>query len=114
MRLTSLDISGRTPGLPGWVKRRGATFSIAHEWPAQIFAARRADDLAAVVDQAAPQEGGFHATGQLDALEGRIALMRFRLRGAHDKACMRVDKDNIGVEAWRDIALAMEAEALRR
>ena len=61
-----------------------------------------------------PEECAFHPAGEFDAFEGRIALMGFGFRGANHKFGMRIDENDVGVVAGRDVAFAEQAEPLRR
>src|SRR5262249_8973498 len=82
--------------------------------PAHVLTARWSDDVAAMIDESAPQEGALHPTGEMEALEGRVTLLGFRLVGAYHESLMRVDQRNVGVKARSNIALVAQAEPLRR
>src|SRR4030095_10258411 len=58
----------------------------------QVAAARLAAHFSVLADELAAEESGLHPGGQLQPLEGRIALRRFRLRGAHRPGLARVDQ----------------------
>src|SRR4051812_30381732 len=59
-----------------WPRLAAAAASAAR--PVQILPARRAHDIAAVVDQDAAQERALDLAGELDAFERRVALVRLR------------------------------------
>src|SRR5215471_14591623 len=81
--------------------------------PLQIFAPRRTEDLAVVINQRTAEKRAFHAPAKLDALKRRVTLMGFRLRRTHHKTRTRIDQNDIGIVAGRDIALAEQAETPR-
>src|SRR5262249_22699732 len=71
--------------------------------PAHVLTARWSDDVAAMIDESAPQEGALHPTREMEALEGRVTLLGFRLVGAYHESLMRVDQRNVGVKARSNI-----------
>src|SRR4030095_14385643 len=79
----------------------------------QVAAARLAAHFSVLADELAAEESGLHPGGQLQTLEGRIALRRFRLRGAHRPGLARVDQGEVGIEAFGDVAFRVRAEAAR-
>ena len=80
----------------------------------QILPARLADDLSVFVDQHAAQKGRVDARRHLQPLERRIALRARRVLRGDGPALYRIDQRDIGIEAFGDVALAVQAEALRR
>src|SRR6478672_11156906 len=82
--------------------------------PAQVSAPRRSDDVSMIKHRNATQEGGLDPASELDPLERRIALHGFGVGGANDEALMRVDERDVGIVTGGDIALAEQAEPLRR
>ena len=79
----------------------------------QILAARLAEDLAVLVDLHPAQEGRLDARRELESLERRVALRRWRLARADGPGAGRIDEGDVGVEPGRDVALAVQTEAPR-
>src|SRR5205085_692918 len=67
-----------------------------------------------VTDERAAQESGLYPRTELDAFERRIALRRFRIGRADRPALLRVDEHHVGIQAFGDVALAVEPKTPRR
>ena len=106
----SLRIRARCPA---WRPGRGARSGPRRRAP-EVAPARRAHDVAAVVDDLTAQERRHHLAPELLALEGRVPLGRRRVGGPHREGPVRVEQDEVGIVARGDVALAAEAEAPRR
>jgi len=66
-----------------------------------------------MTDRNASQESGLDPTGELQPLEGGIALFGFGLGGVHREAFMRVDERDVGIVTRGDIPLAEQPKSLR-
>src|SRR6478672_581185 len=107
-----------TSGVPGGICRALTTVGVtalgSRRRAVQVLAARLADHLAVFEDLHAAQESGIDSRRHLQPLERRVALGRGRVLGGDGPGTCGVDERDVGVEAFGDVALAVQAEALRR
>src|SRR5215831_9704217 len=102
--ITSADFfrtSGKVLRLVALWRRGGAV---------KIAPARTADDVAVLADEHPAQERRLDARGELDPFEGRVALRRFGIPGAHRPGLTWVDERQVGVPARHDVAFGIQAE----
>src|SRR5215471_11943708 len=78
--------------------------------PLQIFAPRRTEDLAVVINQRTAEKRAFHAPAKLDALKRRVTLMGFRLRRTHHKTRTRIDQNDIAIAEQAETPRGIEAQ----